>query len=106
MFCPRYPIALCTTTITAAIRVNASDLIANPFLNNMIPLTRFSPVAAAIQNVLPTLSNSALYNNYNGSNPGQRIRSDCESVFEQHDSPDSVQPRRGGDPKCFAHAIQ
>ena len=40
------------------------------FPNNMIPLTRFSPVAVAIQNVLPTLSNSALYNNYNGSNPG------------------------------------
>jgi hypothetical protein len=49
--------------------------IANPFPNNMIPSTRFSPVAVAIQNVLPTLSNSALYNNYNGSNPGQRITS-------------------------------
>ncbi len=49
--------------------------IANPFPNNSIPLTRFSPVAAAIQNVLPALSNGALYNNYNGSNPGQRITS-------------------------------
>jgi len=49
--------------------------IANPFPNNMIPLTRFSPVAVAIQNVLPALSNSSLYNNYNGSNPGKRITS-------------------------------
>src|ERR1035438_6441220 len=49
--------------------------IANPFPNNMIPLARFSPVSVAIQNVLPTLSNNGLYNNYNGNNPGQRITS-------------------------------
>ena len=32
-------------------------------------------MAAAIQGVLPALSNGALYNNYNGSNPGKRITS-------------------------------
>jgi len=47
--------------------------IASPFPNNMIPLARFSPVSAAIQGVLPALSNGALYNNYNGYNLGQRI---------------------------------
>ncbi|HEY7334534.1 MAG TPA: TonB-dependent receptor [Bryobacteraceae bacterium] len=47
--------------------------IANPFMNNVIPLTRFSPIAVAIQKVLPTLSNSALYNNYDGYNLGERI---------------------------------
>ncbi|HEY6342738.1 MAG TPA: TonB-dependent receptor [Bryobacteraceae bacterium] len=47
--------------------------IANPFPNNMIPLTRFSPVAVAIQNVLPALSNGNLYDNYDGYNLGQRI---------------------------------
>ena len=49
--------------------------IANPFPLNIIPPTRFNPVAVAIQNVLPALSNSALYNNYIGTNPGQRITS-------------------------------
>jgi len=49
--------------------------IANPFMNNMIPLNRFSPVAVAIQNLLPPLSNAGPYNNYAGSNPGQRITS-------------------------------
>ena len=49
--------------------------IANPFPNNIIPATRFSPVAVAIQGLLPALSNSALYNNYNGSNPGERVTS-------------------------------
>lgn len=47
--------------------------IASPFPNNIIPLSRFSPVAVAIQGVLPALSNNALYNNYNGYNLGQRI---------------------------------
>ncbi|MBV8841487.1 MAG: TonB-dependent receptor, partial [Bryobacterales bacterium] len=46
---------------------------ANPFPNNMIPLTRFSPVALAVQKVLPALSNNGLYNNYNGYNLGERI---------------------------------
>jgi hypothetical protein len=47
--------------------------IANPFPNNVIPANRFHPVAVAIQGVLPSLSNSALYNNYNGYNLGERI---------------------------------
>jgi hypothetical protein len=47
--------------------------IASPFPNNIIPQSRFSPVAVAIQNVLPSLSNASLYNNYNGYNLGQRI---------------------------------
>jgi hypothetical protein len=47
--------------------------IAMPFPNNMIPPTRFSPVAIAIQGVLPAVSNGALFNNYNGYNLGQRI---------------------------------
>ncbi len=47
--------------------------IATPFQGNIIPLTRFSPVAVAIQNVLPALSNTSLYNNYDGINPGKRI---------------------------------
>ncbi|HEY6340177.1 MAG TPA: TonB-dependent receptor [Bryobacteraceae bacterium] len=46
--------------------------VANPFLNNMIPLSRFSPVAVAIQGLLPSLSNTGLYNNFNGSNLSQR----------------------------------
>jgi len=49
--------------------------IANAFPGNVIPATRFSPVSVAIQNLLPALSNNALYNNYNGYNPGQRITS-------------------------------
>jgi len=47
--------------------------IANVFENNIIPATRFSPVAVAIQKLLPPLSNGELYNNYNGYSPGQRI---------------------------------
>ena len=49
--------------------------IATPFMNNMIPVARFSAVATAIQNLLPPLSNAGPYNNYAGSNPGQRITS-------------------------------
>jgi Carboxypeptidase regulatory-like domain/TonB dependent receptor len=44
-----------------------------PFPNNVIPVARFSPVAVAIQSVLPTLSNGATVDNYNGYNLGQRI---------------------------------
>ena len=47
--------------------------IADVFENNIIPATRFSPVAVAIQKLLPPLSNGDLYNNYNGYSPGQRI---------------------------------
>ena len=47
--------------------------VADPFPNNMIPKARFSPVAVAIQNLLPPLSNGLLYANYYGYNLGQRI---------------------------------
>jgi hypothetical protein len=47
--------------------------IANVFENNIIPANRFSPVAVAIQKLLPPLSNGDLYNNYNGYSPGRRI---------------------------------
>lgn len=47
--------------------------VALPFANNIIPYSRISPVALAIQSVLPSLSNGGLYNNYNGYNLGQRI---------------------------------
>ncbi len=48
--------------------------VASPFPGNIIPLTRFSPVAIAIQKLLPPLSNANLYlANYNGYNLGQRI---------------------------------
>lgn len=47
--------------------------VADPFPGNIIPASRFSPVAVAIQNLLPSLSNGNLNNNYNGYNLGQRI---------------------------------
>jgi hypothetical protein len=47
--------------------------VANPFPNNVIPLTRFSPVALSVQKVLPAVSNAGLYNNYDGYNLGERI---------------------------------
>ena len=47
--------------------------VADPFPNNIIPKMRFSPVAVAIQNLLPPLSNGGLFNNYNGYNLGERI---------------------------------
>jgi hypothetical protein len=47
--------------------------VAMPFQGNIIPLSRMSPVALAVQSVLPALSNGGLYSNYNGYNLGQRI---------------------------------
>jgi Carboxypeptidase regulatory-like domain len=47
--------------------------VATPFPNNIIPQSRFNPVALAIQSVLPPLSNGGLVNNYDGYNLGQRI---------------------------------
>jgi hypothetical protein len=47
--------------------------VANPFLNNKIPATQFSPVAVAIQGLLPAPSSGALFDNYIGNNIGQRI---------------------------------
>jgi hypothetical protein len=59
-----------TTRTTAANGVG----VANPFPNNKIPLDRFSPVAVAIQNLLPAPTNpTAVFNNYVGNNLGQRI---------------------------------
>ena len=46
-----------------------------PFSNNMIPKSMIQPVATAIQGVLPAVSNGNPYNNYNGSNIGQRVTS-------------------------------
>jgi len=47
-------------------------LVATPFANNIIPTSRISPFALAVQKVLPALSNGGLYNNYNGYNLGER----------------------------------
>ena len=47
--------------------------VASPFPGNIIPATRFNPVAVAVQGVLPALSNTGLINNYNGYNNGVRI---------------------------------
>ena len=48
--------------------------VSTPFPNNIIPLTRFSPVAVAIQGLLPALSNANPYlSNYIGYNLEQRI---------------------------------
>ncbi len=47
--------------------------IADVFPGNVIPVARFSPVAVAIQKLYPKLSNNALYNNYNGYSPGERV---------------------------------
>lgn len=53
---------------------NASGVVvATPFNNNIIPTIRFSPVAKAIQALLPPLTNNNLTNNYSGFNLGQRI---------------------------------
>jgi hypothetical protein len=46
--------------------------VAQPFPNNIIPSSRFSPVALAVQSLLPGLSNAGLYNNFNGSNLSNR----------------------------------
>ncbi|HLI86258.1 MAG TPA: carboxypeptidase-like regulatory domain-containing protein [Bryobacteraceae bacterium] len=48
---------------------------ATPFPNNVIPQSRFSPVAVAIQSFLPPLSNGNLVTNYTGFNDGVRITS-------------------------------
>ncbi|HTA44929.1 MAG TPA: TonB-dependent receptor [Bryobacteraceae bacterium] len=46
---------------------------ATPFSGNLIPMSRFSPVALAIQSLLPPLSGGSLVSNYKGFNIGQRI---------------------------------
>jgi|SRR5579871_3608707 len=47
--------------------------VADPFPNNIIPAARFSPVALAIQKLLPPLSNGNTIFNYNGYNLEERI---------------------------------
>jgi hypothetical protein len=47
--------------------------VALPFMNNKIPSTSFSPVAVAIQSLLPAPTNGNLFANYAGNNLGQRI---------------------------------
>jgi hypothetical protein len=47
--------------------------LATPFTGNIIPASRFSPVASSIQKLLPPLSNGGYIFNYNGYNLGQRI---------------------------------
>jgi hypothetical protein len=47
--------------------------VALPFQGNIIPPSMINPVAAAIQKVLPPVSNGGLFNNYNGYNLEQRI---------------------------------
>jgi hypothetical protein len=56
---------------------------ANPFPNNMIPLTRLDPSAVAILKLLPAVSNSQLTGNYAGFNLGQRV-SKIPSVKVDH----------------------
>lgn len=46
---------------------------AEPFPNNIIPLSRISPFAAAVQKLLPATTNGNPTNNYAGYNLGQRI---------------------------------
>jgi hypothetical protein len=46
---------------------------ANPFPNNMIPASRFSPTAVAMQKLFPEPDNSNLTQNYIGDVPSQRI---------------------------------
>ena len=48
-------------------------LIADPFPNNTIPVTRFSPFAVSLQKLLPPVSNNTLIGNYAGFNLGQRV---------------------------------
>jgi hypothetical protein len=47
--------------------------VADPFPNNIIPQSRFSPVAVAVQKLLPSLSNGGINQNYNGYNLGERL---------------------------------
>jgi hypothetical protein len=44
-----------------------------PFPNNIIPASRFSPVAVAIQSFLPQLTNANYISNYSGYNLGVRV---------------------------------
>jgi len=47
--------------------------VANPFPNNVIPVTRFDPVAVNILKLMPSPTSTALTGNYPGYNPGTRV---------------------------------
>ena len=57
---------------TRGIAPNGSGF-ANPFPNNIIPLSRIDPFAMAVQKFLPAPSNSNLTGNYAGYNLSQRL---------------------------------
>jgi Carboxypeptidase regulatory-like domain/TonB dependent receptor len=46
---------------------------ANPFTNNIIPTSRITPFAAAVQALIPAPQNGGFTNNYTGTNLSQRI---------------------------------
>jgi carboxypeptidase family protein/TonB-dependent receptor-like protein len=46
---------------------------AQPFMNNMVPVTRFDPVAVAVQKLIPGTTNGNLINNGTGSNILARV---------------------------------
>lgn len=45
----------------------------NPFPNNQIPVSRFDPVAVAIQNLFPAAQNAGVVNNFNPDIPTTRV---------------------------------
>jgi hypothetical protein len=47
--------------------------VANAFPNNVIPVTRFDPVAVNLLKLMPSPTSTALTGNYPGYNPGQRV---------------------------------
>ncbi len=57
---------------TRAIDPVSGRAYANPFPNNVIPLTRFAQSSKAIQALFPAAENTNLTNNYTGSVPGSR----------------------------------
>jgi len=48
-------------------------LVADPFLSNQIPVSRFDPVAVKIMAMMPQPTGSGLSGNYSGSNLSQRV---------------------------------
>ena len=45
-------------------RVVGGQIVRDPFMNNVIPANRIDPIAAKVQAMIPTATNSALINNY------------------------------------------
>lgn len=58
--------------ITRAVDPASGRAYANPFVNNVIPLTRFAQSSKAIQSLFPTAQSANLTNNYTGRVPGNR----------------------------------